>query len=387
MNPWNINVIRNLSNLAGWKTSRKLLVLESDDWGSIRMPSRDVYESLIQAGFDLTSDDGARFNKYDTLASYEDLSCLFEILTSFKDQTGRPPVFTPVAVVANPDFEKIIRSDFSHYFYEPFNLTLTRYSGCEKSFDLWLEGINKRLFVPQFHGREHLNVKIWLKTLKEGNEKTLTAFKNGMWGFSTTEVPEINAELQAAFDFIDTKDLIYHEEVIVTGLMLFYQIFGYRATYFVPPNGPFSSKLEPVCAREGIRYIATSKIQNEPLGQGRIKRNLHWIGQRNRNGLIYITRNCFFEPSQPGLDWVGNCLSDIAIAFKWGKPAVISTHRVNYIGSLYRINRENGLKQLECLLKQIIKNWPDVEFISSAELGEIINNERFDLQNNAQANS
>ena len=222
MNPWNINVIRNLSNLAGWKTSRKLLVLESDDWGSIRMPSRDVYESLIQAGFDLTSDDGARFNKYDTLASYEDLSCLFEILTTFKDQTGRPPVFTPVAVVANPDFEKIIRSDFSHYFYEPFNLTLTRYSGCEKSFDLWLEGINKRLFVPQFHGREHLNVKIWLKTLKEGNEKTLTAFKNGMWGFSTTEVPEINAELQAAFDFIDTKDLIYHEEVIVTGLMLFY---------------------------------------------------------------------------------------------------------------------------------------------------------------------
>ena len=33
------NALRNLSNLPGWRTSRKIVVIESDDWGTIRMPS------------------------------------------------------------------------------------------------------------------------------------------------------------------------------------------------------------------------------------------------------------------------------------------------------------------------------------------------------------
>jgi hypothetical protein len=68
------------------------------------------------------------------------------------------------------------------------------------------------------------------------------------------------------------------------------------------------------------------------------------------------------------------CLKEISIAFKWNKPAVISTHRVNYIGALYKENRENGLRKLSTLLKQIVRIWPDAEFITSAELGEIISN-------------
>ncbi len=65
--------------------------------------------------------------------------------------------------------------------------------------------------------------------------------------------------------------------------------------------------------------------------------------RKNSDGLRYLTRNSFFEPSQAGSDWVNNCLNDIANAFKWNKPAVISSHRVNYIGSLFPENRENGL--------------------------------------------
>ena len=36
-------------NLPGWHTRRKLVVIESDDWGSIRMPSREVKQKLQQA--------------------------------------------------------------------------------------------------------------------------------------------------------------------------------------------------------------------------------------------------------------------------------------------------------------------------------------------------
>jgi len=368
-------IMKNLLSIPGWRTKRHLVVLESDDWGSIRMPSKKTFDNLVDAGIDLLSDEGFRYNKYDSLETSEDLISLFEVLSSSKDSTGRPLVLTPFAVVANPDFAKILQSDFTEYFYEPFTATLNKYSGCENSFSLWKDGIKNRIFVPQFHGREHLNVKVWMKALEAKNIKARRAFDSGMWGISTKNDPEINVEFQAAFDFIDPYDLLNHKEVIVSGLNLFEKLFGFRASCFVPPNGPFSSKLEQVCFEEGIKYLSTSKRQIEPLGNGRTRQKPHWFGQKNVSGLTFYTRNCFFEPSQPGRDWVDSCLYDISTAFRWQKPAVINSHRVNYIGALYKENRENGLLQLRYLLKQIMKKWPDAEFITSAELGEVISND------------
>ena len=73
-----------------------------------------------------------------------------------------------------------------------------------------------------------------------------------------------------------------------------------------------------------------------------------------------------------GRDWVDSCLNDIDIAYRWKKPAIISSHRVNYIGALDSGNRENGLSKLNQLLKEIVTRWPDVEFMTSAELGDLM---------------
>ena len=339
------------------------------------MPSKEAFNRLQQNGIDLSSDEGYPYNKNDSLATAEDLAALFEVLTSVKDSTGRPAVFTPEAVVANPDFDRIRQSDFHTYFYEPFTETLLNYPGCERSFEAWKEGMENRLFVPQFHGREHLNVLAWMRALQQGHPKVLSAFDNRMWGITTAADPMIGLELQAAFDFNDPGDLAYHREVLKTGLDLFEELFGYRASYFVPANGIYSSTLEPVCSAEGIRLLFVSRSHVEPLGNGKQKKQLHWLGQHNHAGITFLTRNCFFEPVQPGRDWVDSCLFDISTAFRWHKPAIISSHRVNYIGALYRENRDNGLTQLEALIREIMKSWPDARFVTSAELGEIIENE------------
>ena len=65
-------------------------------------------------------------------------------------------------------------------------------------------------------------------------------------------------------------------------------------------------------------------------------------------------------------------MNEINIAFKWKKPAVISSHRVNYIGVLNTLNRDYGLLQLRRLLEQILKIWPEVEFMTSDELGKLL---------------
>jgi hypothetical protein len=67
---------------------------------------------------------------------------------------------------------------------------------------------------------------------------------------------------------------------------------------------------------------------------------------------------------------VDKAIESIAIAFFWGKPAVISSHRINYVGGLSEDNRNNTLEQLDQLLKRIIKKWPDVQFINSEQLLE-----------------
>ena len=226
--------------------------------------------------------------------------------------------------------------------------------------------------MPQFHGREHLNVAAWMRSLQEQNQDALLAFNYGLWGF-TNKHPN-GVSFQAAFDLEKREDLHLQGEIIQSGLTTFESIFGYKARFFVPPNGPFNNSLERIAAQYGIEYMSASKKQLEVLGEGRIQKKYHWLGQKNENGQHYITRNCFFEPSQVGKDWVDSCMSDIDIAFRWKKPAVISSHRVNYIGRLRPENRTNGLKKLEALLQSIIAKWPDVEFMTSVELGDLITN-------------
>lgn len=365
----------NASNIPGWRTKRHIVVIESDDWGSIRMSSLESFERMLKAGM---REDRNHYNTYDALESNADLEELFAVLSKYKDSTGRHPVMTGVNVVANPIFEKIKESGYQEYYYEPYTETCQRYPNHERVYDLWKEGIEKRLFVPIFHGREHLNVQRWLRTLRAGNKSTLLAFENGVTGIYNGINEEPIPSFQAAFDLDTMEDLPYMKEVLSTGLELFEKLYGYKAKYFVPTNGPFNNTLEKDLLDAGILYINTGKKQREPLGNGQYKMNTRFLGDKNELGQIYLTRNCFFEPSACGdevpmnYDWLNYCLKEIEIAFRWHKPATISSHRVNYIGYLHPENREKGLKALSQLLGEIIKRWPDVEFMTSVELGDLI---------------
>jgi hypothetical protein len=360
---------QHLKNSIGKSVQKKYLVIESDDWGSVRMPSLKAFENLKSSGVNLGKGETERYNLTDTLAAAEDFEALFSTLRKFKDQSENHPVFTAVSVVANPDFEKIKSANFECYYFEPFTETLKKYQR-ESALVLWKEGTEERLFVPEFHAREHLNVPVWLRMLQKGDSHTTSGFNQGCWGFKA-ETP-FGIGYQAAFDVETPDDLLFHEEALRTGLELFKSIHGYSASFFVAPNGPFNNSLEKVTAENGIKFIGASKIQLEPQGMGQVKKRYHWMGKRNKYDQIYLTRNAFFEPNAPGKDWVASCLEDIHYAFLWKKPAVISSHRTNYIGSLDPKNRANSLEKLEELLRKVVSRWPDVEFITSTELGRIM---------------
>jgi len=90
-----------------------------------------------------------------------------------------------------------------------------------------------------------------------------------------------------------------------------------------------------------------------------------------------MVRNVVFEPTEDrGIDWVAFTMKQIETAFRWNKPAIISSHRVNFCGHIDPKNREKGLTALKNLLEKIVKKWPDVEFMAADELAETLKNKR-----------
>lgn len=60
---------------------------------------------------------------------------------------------------------------------------------------------------------------------------------------------------------------------------------------------------------------------------------------------------------------VSGCLKNIEASFRMHAPAIVSTHRVNFVGSLESTHRDDALQQLKELLNEIVKHWPEVEFM------------------------
>lgn len=359
-----------LTNLSGWRTNRKIVVIESDDWGSIRMPSKDVYEKLIKAGIRV---DKCHYNKYDSLASESDLTHLFETLNKFKDKNDNHPVITANTIVANPDFEKIKASGFKGYYYEPFTETFKRYPNHTGSFNLWKQGIVEGMFSPQFHGREHLNVSRWLKVLQNGSKETLLAFENHLFGLSTNITSEKRKSYMAALDFDDQSELIWQKNMLKDGLELFEKVFGYTSKTYIAANYVWHPDIEEQLFQSGIVALQGGNSHIIPGGKDKNRVIKHKLGEVNAFGQTYLIRNAIFEPSENrNKDWVKSCIREIEIAFMWNKPAILSVHRVNFVGYLVESNRTNNLQKFSLLLTILLSKWPDVEFMSSDQLADLI---------------
>ena len=113
-------ILRNISNIPGWSSKRKIIVIESDDWGSIRMSSEESFHKLKQAGIRVHKN---HYNTNDALESNKDMEMLMDVLLNHKDASGRNPVITSLNIVANPDFQKIYENQFTRYEYESFTKT------------------------------------------------------------------------------------------------------------------------------------------------------------------------------------------------------------------------------------------------------------------------
>jgi hypothetical protein len=355
------------SHSEGWRSNTPVLVIESDDWGSIRMPNRTSYDALAAQGYKLHRSVLCT----DMRERCEDLLALFEVLDAHRDSRGRPACLTGNMVLANPDFTKIRNSNFSSYEYSTLATETGSQSDYGKVLQLMQEGLQQHIFIPQFHTREHIRWWMWLEGLRAGSNELRTLFELGI-----SSLPKNVSKEGWRLDgpvYAGAEELAHYgvslKKMIEDGIQIFRSTFGFSPVSAIAPYYTWDDDVERFWQTNGIRYIQSSLFQ---LIGNSSRRKCHFTGQRAKSGLLYTVRNCNFEQNDGGDKRLAHCLAEIEKTFKRNQPAILCSHRINYVGGISPENRDVNLHLLSTLLQTVLERWPNVIFLSSPELGFMI---------------
>lgn len=361
-----------IKNLRGLRTQRKIVVFSVDDYGNIRLDSQKAREKMDAAGLKVRT----RFDAYDTLETKQDIEQLVDVLTSVKDKNGRSAVFTPFAMSCNIDFESMANNGFSEFVNESVDVSFKKLSQLQPSayegaWELMKKAIEERVILPQYHGREHLNLKVFKEKIDNKDFEVITALKNRSYT-SISNSGYSSIKVSAAFQFWDPQENQMLQEIVIDGARIFADVYGYAPVHFNAPGGSESESLHETLVGLDVKYIDVGWQKKEHLGFGKYQNKLYHLGKKNNFGQQFMVRNCVFEPTmETGFD-SNFALKQVESAFVMKKPAIISSHRINFCGHIDPRNRDKGLGELKKLLNMIVKKWPDVEFFSAPEAMDIL---------------
>lgn len=361
----------NLKNVRGWRTPRRLVAFAVDDYANVRVASREARQRLVDAGLDLSH----QMDRQDALETRQDLEALFDVLDSVRDSRDRPAKLTAYALSANPDFERI-RADGQRYYGESVPATFARLeaeqpTAYQRAWALWQEGMERGLLQPQFHGREHLNVELFEHKLRSGAPDLLANIEQDSLAGIADDPAMPRVGFTHAFGLHDAAALPVHREILADGLNRFEQVWGVRSKTFTPPAQKLHPSLYETAESGGVISIDKPFRCTRAMGDNTSRREVNRSGRQRGQNHLTVVRNVVFEPGKDmGFDPVERAVQQVAAAFRWRKPAIISSHRVNFCGHLDEANRKHGLEALRKLLKKITTRWPDVEFVGVDELVE-----------------
>jgi hypothetical protein len=306
--------------------------------------------------------DQSLYTKYDCLESKDDLLALTDVLNSFSNK----PIFTLNMILANPIYSSIEESGYNNYYFKHIGED----SAYAEQLKIIKGGIKDEIFSAQFHGREHINVSRWLNALKQGYKDMLFAFKLGMAGIFPKDNVRNGNDMVVALEHLNNLDLDDKAEIIKNGLQLFEDIFGKKSETAIACNYVWAGKIQEVFNEYEVKLIQSSRFKLIPKGNySGFDKKLIYTGKKNSLGQVYSVRNVQFEPTtNQNKNWVDSTLEEIELSFKLKKPAIISTHRINYCGNMSIENRDQSLDKLNSLLKKIEQKWPGMEFCSSDQL-------------------
>ncbi len=363
-----------------WKR-RKVVVFESDDWGGCENAFVDTETRERAMSVPAIMDGFTRYGgkmspwAWHVLETAEDMQRLFDLLLSFKGGDRRPAIFTPIYLIANPDFEAIAENNFTEYvdigIGEGFPKHWKRGDIISKA----KEGIELGVWYPQTHGRtHHYSPGKWLRTLREKRDEAIVAaFEFRIIGFPSPSSDRYEV-LGLEFDGLSPDQL---DAWFGTGLDYFRRAFGYETpcapiTDAGPPEDV--QRLERVLSRHQIKLRSHSNMGF--VGSEFFEKPFDSIVGKTAAelDLTYLGWTGFLDPlGRPDGEGVkGFTHAYDCILKSWAQdfPAIIGGHRTNYV-SLNPQQRKQGFEQLERLLATLEREHPDAVYLTSCEVGRL----------------
>ncbi len=321
----------NLSRLSALKApvlDRPVVILESDDWG----PGPEVQVRAL--------------NKIRLL------------LSRFRDDRGRHPVMTVGVILSIPDVQAIEETGRyrARYLNEPEFRSLV---------DILKQGAGEAVFDLQLHGMAHYwpsNLMTFLGCGEGIPDRWLTRE-----GWRTELLPSWLQSRWIDAGTLPSKPLPFElvREAVAEEVELFRCCFGVDPKVVVPPTFVWDDNVERAYDRMGVEVLITPghRYPGRKDDGALMDSDKQYInGQLVHGKMKALVRDLYFEPA------LGHQSDKVLekISWKWSRrePALIETHRFNYLGEHAR----TSLDSLERLLESVMERFPTVHFMSSREL-------------------
>lgn len=341
----------------------KAVVLESDDWGLCAwVPDEQAHRVLAgQPAF--RSEPGQRYGR-STLESAADVKRLEGVLLEFRGGDGLPPVWQANTIVAAPDYERLVPPMFEVEGLPVVGLDALparwRRPGL---LDSYRHAEAAGVWCAELHGLHHLPETAWLHALRRGQHEARAAHE---------QHSPICAAVESSGEYDAAEPQEVRARVLRDALARFTALFGRAPGSFCPPDYRFDEWLEGEAESLGL---TTLQGKPEQSGSRWTALRRRWLGMQfpHTNGVrFYLPPRIAFEPrggaaahGPVGIEAAHAAARD---AWKAGRPAIVSSHRLNY-AHLDEPWSEAGRVALRALLAALCTD--GAVFLTDAEVRQL----------------
>jgi hypothetical protein len=304
----------------------KAVVIESDDWGLCAW-STDAHAFRVLADTPVYRHPAGRRYGGSTLESAEDMAALRAILEGSVPEGAIPPVLQANTVMASPDYDRLRPPMFEAEVLPLTDFPATPARWRRPGLDRALHGaIDAGVWWPELHGLHHLPEAAWLRGLRRGESDARRAFEQQSMVCSAVET---GGEYGAA------EPLDLRRRNLALAVEKFRATFGRAPASFCPPDYHWDDALDRDAETLGLRIfqgVAESAGARVP----RFRRLFHRFRWPHFEGARFVLPpRIAFEPltAEGPSEALGVDRTWRAVQEAWGRgqPAVVSSHRMNFV--------------------------------------------------------
>jgi hypothetical protein len=341
--------------------SRPLVILQSDDWGMAGIDDKDRVDRITK---DYPRNPASQHLDYYSVETKEDLSALYEVLSSHRDSMGNHPILGCNFIMANVDSRRVVEGGFEKLFLQPLHGGLPWPWKRPGLLEAYGEGICRQYLYPALHGVTHFCYPAVERIIREDAPR----------GRLLRNLLRIGAPQAilfspwAGYEFRDDESgwlsLAEQEKTVTQGRALFRKTFGRPPLSACAPGYRANAATFRAWGKAGIKVVQNGPGLKAPP----------FIG---RHGLLHLHRNAPFEPAiDPGYFTVERAFQAAQRSVEAGGPIIICTHSVNFHSTL-RNFRDLTLERLHQLLSRLEDAFSDLMYIHDEDLWHLVRKGEF----------